>query len=115
VYYTAQVKTAPPTLVLVVNKPEMFRGTYERYLMNRLREELPYDEVPIQVIFRSRKRAELAALRAGKANKRDVVADRFLPVDAKTQQIGDESAVVYDLFKDLPDDAASYFEDDDED
>ena len=115
VYYAAQVKTEPPTLVLVVNKPEMFKGAYERYLMNRFREELPYDEVPIRVIFRSRKRAELAALRAGKARKRDVIADRFFSVDAETQQIGDEAAVVYDLFKDLPDDAASYFDDDDED
>ncbi|MEM1184741.1 MAG: ribosome biogenesis GTPase Der [Planctomycetota bacterium] len=115
IYYTAQVTTEPPTLVLVVNRPEMFKGAYERYLMNRLREELPYDEVPIRVIFRSRKRAELAALRAGKARRKDVIADRMFPVDAETQQIGDEIAIVQDLFRDLPDDAAAYFDDDDED
>jgi len=114
IYYSAQVKTEPPTLVLVVNRPEMFKGAYERYLMNRLREELPYDEVPIRVIFRSRKRAELAALRAGKARRSDVTKDRFFTVDSETQQIGDETAIVQDLFRDLPDDAAAYFEDDDD-
>ena len=111
VYYAAQVKTEPPTIVLVVNKTELFGGTYERYLMNRLREELPYDEVPIRLILRSRKRAELAALKAGKTTRSDVRAGKFLPVDAETLQIGDESSIVEDLFRDLPDDAAAYFED----
>ncbi len=111
VYYAAQVKTEPPTIVLVVNKTELFGGTYERYLMNRLREELPYDEVPIRLILRSRKRAELAALKAGKTTRSDVRAGKFLPVDAETLQIGDESSIVEDLFRDLPDDAAAYFDD----
>jgi GTP-binding protein len=112
VYYAAQVTTAPPTLVLVVNQPDLFKGAYERFLMNRLREELPYDEVPIRVLFRSRKRAELAALKAGKTKRSEMRQGRFLQVDPESQQIGEGAGVFEDLFRDLPDDPAAYFDDD---
>jgi GTP-binding protein len=42
----------------VVNKPDLFEGNYERYLLNRMREELPYAEVPIRLRFSARKRRE---------------------------------------------------------
>jgi len=51
-----------------VNKPELFEGAYERYLLNQLREQLPYSEVPIKLVFSARKRltpAELAARSKG--------------------------------------------------
>jgi GTP-binding protein len=57
-YYATQVGTCPPTLVLVVNDPKLFKGQYERYLMNRLREELPFSEIPIRVVFKRRTRAD---------------------------------------------------------
>ena len=53
--------TNPPTIVLVVNDPQLFTQNYERFLMNRFREELPYDEVPIRLIMRSRSRVEKRA------------------------------------------------------
>ncbi len=55
-YYVAQVKTHPPTIVMVVNKPELFTANYQRFLLNRFREELPYGEVPIRLLVRARKR-----------------------------------------------------------
>lgn len=57
VLYVAQVDVRPPTLALVVNKPRLFEGAYERYLENRLRDALPFSEVPIRLIFSERKRA----------------------------------------------------------
>jgi GTP-binding protein len=63
VYYAAQISAHPPTVVLVVNDPSLFRGGYERYLRNRLHEELAYSEVPIRLLFRSRKRVSLAQLK----------------------------------------------------
>ena len=48
IYYVAQVRANPPTIILVVNKPELFNPNYMRYLMNRLREELPFTEVPMR-------------------------------------------------------------------
>ncbi len=55
-YYVAQVSVAPPTIVMVVNKPELFTANYQRFLLNRFREELPFGEVPIRLLVRARKR-----------------------------------------------------------
>jgi GTP-binding protein len=62
-YFASQVSVSPPTIVLKVNKPELFKGSYERYLMNRLREALPFSEVPIRLIFSERSRMELEQLK----------------------------------------------------
>ncbi len=70
ILYVSQVATEPPTIVLVVNKPELFRGAYERYLLNRLREETPFAEVPIRLLIRERRRAELPELLSG-AHRRE--------------------------------------------
>ena len=40
----------------VVNEPSLFRGLYERYLQNSLREHFECAEVPIQIVFRKRVR-----------------------------------------------------------
>lgn len=56
IYYIAQIETNPPTIALVVNKPTLFEGSYARYLLNRLREDVPYSEVPIKLVFSARKR-----------------------------------------------------------
>ena len=56
IFYVSQIATSPPTIAIVVNKPELFAGTYERYLMNQLHEQLPYSEVPIKLVFSERKR-----------------------------------------------------------
>jgi len=58
-FYVSQVATDPPTIALVVNDPKLFEGRYERYLMNRLREELPFSEVPIRLMFSKRNRKSL--------------------------------------------------------
>ena len=63
VYYACQIGERPPTIALVVNDPKLFRGQYERYLVNRLREELPYSEIPIRLLFRKRRRIDLAQLK----------------------------------------------------
>ncbi len=54
VYYASQVDVAPPTIVLHCNMPEAFSPSYQRYLLNTLRDELPFGEVPIRLIFRKR-------------------------------------------------------------
>jgi GTP-binding protein len=61
--YASQVAVDPPTIALVVNDPELFVGRYERYLLNRLREQLPFSEVPIKLLFRKRMRVPLGELK----------------------------------------------------
>ena len=54
VFYSAQVGTRPPHILLFVNQARLFTGDYRRYLENRLREHLPFPEIPLRVTFRER-------------------------------------------------------------
>lgn len=55
IYYATQVSTAPPTLVLFVNDPKAIRTEYQRFLLNRLRDLLPFPEIPIRLVLRPRR------------------------------------------------------------
>jgi GTP-binding protein len=54
VYYATQTEVAPPTIVLFVNNPKLIDEKYQRYMINRFREMLPYSQVPIRLIIRGR-------------------------------------------------------------
>ncbi len=53
-YYGTQLGTHPPTVLVFVNEPKLFRGQYERYLQNALRRHFGVEEVPIRFVFRER-------------------------------------------------------------
>jgi GTP-binding protein len=61
VYYATQVDVNPPHLVLFVNEPGLFDTSYRRFLLNRFRDLLPFEEVPIRLTFRARTRGAAAA------------------------------------------------------
>lgn len=50
--YATQAEVHPPTFVLFVNDKRLIGKDYLRYLTNRLREELPFGEVPIRIVLR---------------------------------------------------------------
>ena len=50
---------------MVVNKPDLFTDGYRRFLLNRLRDSLPFSEVPIRLIITERSRMSLSALKGG--------------------------------------------------
>jgi GTPase len=52
--YITQVAIKPPTFVLFVRNPEGIHFSYERYLINRIRETFGFEEVPIRLFFRSK-------------------------------------------------------------
>jgi len=54
IYFATQVDVAPPTIVLKVNLPEQLDPSWQRYLLNVLREQTPLKEVPIKLIVRQR-------------------------------------------------------------
>jgi GTP-binding protein len=60
ILYATQIATNPPTIVCFVNDKRSFDRGYERFLINRLREMTPFAEVPIRLLFRSRRREEQA-------------------------------------------------------
>lgn len=57
IYYATQLDVHPPTIGLFVNDVDLFDNNYQRYLINRLRDHLPYSEVPIKLLIRPRRRA----------------------------------------------------------
>ena len=54
VLYGTQVAVRPPTIVLFVNDPRRISPQYQKFLINRFREQLPFPEVPIRLMLRSR-------------------------------------------------------------
>jgi GTP-binding protein len=61
IFYATQVAILPPTIVLFVNHPSLIKQSYQRYLLNRLQEHLPFSEVPIRLVYRARRGGERSA------------------------------------------------------
>jgi len=53
IYYATQIAVNPVTILMFVNRPELFEENYLRFIVGRLRELLPIDEVPIRLLSRS--------------------------------------------------------------
>jgi len=58
IHYATQVEVGPPTFVLFVNNKKLFTKDYLRYLSNRMREELPFDGVPVRIVLRDKDREQ---------------------------------------------------------
>ncbi len=52
IYYATQIAVNPITILMFVNKPELFEENYLRYVVNRLRTLLLIEEVPIKLLAR---------------------------------------------------------------
>ena len=54
IYYGTQVSIKPPTFVLFANYPRRIHVTYQRYLINRIRQFLGFERSPIRLLLRER-------------------------------------------------------------
>ncbi|MHC4515871.1 MAG: ribosome biogenesis GTPase Der, partial [Planctomycetota bacterium] len=61
-FYATQVGVQPLQIMIFVNEPKLFRGQYERYLQNVLRDSFECPEVPIRLVFRKRAKVKLEPL-----------------------------------------------------
>jgi GTP-binding protein len=52
--YITQVSTAPPTFVIYTNIPGGIHFSYERYLLNQMRETFGFEGVPVRLLFRKK-------------------------------------------------------------
>ncbi len=52
--YATQTGVMPPSFAIFVNRPDLVHFSYERYMMNQLREQLGLDQVPIRIKFKKR-------------------------------------------------------------
>jgi GTP-binding protein len=74
-YYATQLKQAPPTFGLFVNRDELFSPAYNKYLANQLRKAFGYEGCPILLVPKPRPktiepvRKRLEAARARKAGR----------------------------------------------
>lgn len=57
-YYTSQIGTRPPMFVVMTNSSKGVHFSYQRYLVNRFREGLGLDKVPIRLIFRDKNKQQ---------------------------------------------------------
>lgn len=54
IFFGTQVAANPVTILVFVNDPQLFPQAYRRYLAGQLRKNLPWNEVPIKIVFRAR-------------------------------------------------------------
>lgn len=52
--YATQARTKPPTFIIFVNRPNMIHFSYERFLINQIREHFQLELTPIKVVFRKK-------------------------------------------------------------
>lgn len=53
-FYATQVRNRPPTFLIFVNRPDMIHFSYERFLINHLRNELDLKFSPLRLVFKKR-------------------------------------------------------------
>jgi GTP-binding protein len=53
--YATQTDVKPPTFVFFVSNTKGIHFSYERYLMNQVRETFDFDSVPLKLIFRKKR------------------------------------------------------------
>ena len=69
-FYSTQVGTKPPTFVVFTNKPGSVHFSYQRFLVNRLKEAFGLDLAPVRLILRARSGRHESAAERGAAKSR---------------------------------------------
>lgn len=54
IFYATQIAAKPPTIQCFANYPEGFHFSYQRYLINQIRQETGLDQTPIRLVFKKR-------------------------------------------------------------
>jgi GTP-binding protein len=54
--YMTQVSAGPPTFVVYTNFPDGIHSSYERYLINQMRETFGFEGVPVRLQFRKKRK-----------------------------------------------------------
>ena len=60
-YYVTQARVRPPRFVAVTNAPDAVHFSYQRYVINQLRERFPFEGTPIKVFYRGKGKNKEAA------------------------------------------------------
>ncbi len=109
VYYAAQVRIHPPTIAMVVNQPQLFNANYRRYMLGRFRDALPFEEIPIRILVRGRKRGEEMHTTEGLQGR--VHHSEPIVQQLDTEALSDEDVRKFLAEDTANDDAESFFDD----
>lgn len=52
IYYATQIDINPVTILMFVNNPDLFEENYKRFIIGKLRDMLPVQEVPIRLLVK---------------------------------------------------------------
>jgi GTPase len=69
-FYATQIKLAPPSFLLFVNRKELFTDQYEKYLSREVRKAFGYEGCPVVLIPKSRPKSVDSIRRPRKPNTR---------------------------------------------
>ena len=72
-FYATQVKEAPPSFLLFVNRDELFSPPYEKYLAGEIRRAFGYEGCPVVLIARARPKT-IATIRRARPASTDKLA-----------------------------------------
>ena len=72
-FYATQIKQAPPTFLLFVNRKELFTDQYEKYLSREIRKAFGYEGCPVVLVPKSRPKSVESIRRPRKPNVRKKV------------------------------------------
>lgn len=61
IFYLTQASTRPPTFVAFVNSKPLFHFSYQRYLINQIRESFSLEHTPIRLVVRERGTGQVGA------------------------------------------------------
>lgn len=61
-FYASQLKSSPPTFVIMCNRAQNVLPSYKRYLTKGLRRTLGFDKVPIHLLFKNKRTNTLPRL-----------------------------------------------------
>ncbi len=53
-FYATQVSSQPPTFAIFVNRPDIVRPSFKRYLINQFREQFNLNSITVKVLFKER-------------------------------------------------------------
>jgi GTP-binding protein len=67
-FYATQLKSSPPTILLFVNRSDLFSDPYRKYLAGELRKAFGFEGCPIILISRTREKT-IDPIRKPKPNR----------------------------------------------
>jgi GTP-binding protein len=58
IYYLTQAETSPPVFIVMASHPESIRASYQRFVVNQIRQTFGFESVPVTVHYKQKRRRD---------------------------------------------------------